>query len=251
MITVAQVTDTHLFASDTTEWNGINPDRTLTQVIRKIKHLNPLPDMILLTGDLSQDETPESYQRLRDKFESLGIPIYYLPGNHDRPELMGQILQNKPFLSDKIFKMGQWRFILLDSTVKGQPHGYLASDTISFINSELSQDDSPTLIAVHHHPLLIGSWFMDPMNLHNGSDLIELVKKFKQVKIVIFGHIHSVFESEIAGVSYLGCPSSCLQLKHFEDDRGLVIDDSPPGFRLFYLQNDGSFETKIERVDNY
>ncbi len=246
MITVAQITDTHLFAHDSTEWKGVNPDRTLNQVIAKVQQLDPLPDVILLTGDLSQDETPESYQRLQTKLQPLNIPTYWLPGNHDRPELMSQILPNKPFLGDKTFKMGHWRFILLNSAVKGQPEGFLTTDTISFLASELSQDNSPTLVAVHHHPLAINSLVMDSMMLANGAELINLLGSFPQVKMVIFGHIHSVFDTYLEGVRYLGCPSTCLQLNHQSTE--ITLDDLPPGFRLLYLQDDGTFDTIIKRL---
>jgi 3',5'-cyclic-AMP phosphodiesterase len=246
MITIAQITDTHLFADDSTQWKGINPDRTLNQIIAKVQQLDPLPDLILLTGDLSQDETVESYQRLRAKFEALNIPTYWLPGNHDRPELMAQILDNKPFKSDKTFKIRSWSFILLNSVINGHCEGFLTTDTISNLRSELEQDQSPTLIAVHHHPLDIGSWFMDPMKLKNGAELINLVGEFTQVKMVIFGHIHSVFDSNLDGVRYLGCPSTCLQLKH--NDPTCNIDDVPPGFRRLFLEDDGTFTTKIERI---
>jgi Icc protein len=246
MITVAQISDTHLFADDSMQWKGVNPGSTLTQVIKRLKLLEPTPDSIILTGDMSQDETPESYQGLYSKFQGLEIPIYWLPGNHDRPNLMTEILANKPFSTDKTIKMGQWRFILLNSAVTGQPQGYLTVDTMAQLELDLTQNPEATIIAVHHHPVKIGSLVMDGMKLENGAELVELVQRFPQVKAVIFGHIHAVFDEWIGDVRYLGCPSSCLQLRH--DQPELVIDDLPPGFRLLYLDDDGSLETKLERI---
>ncbi|MEG4235629.1 metallophosphoesterase [Microcoleus sp. Pol11C3] len=77
---VAQITDTHLFAEIDREWQGLSTARTLQAVLDRLQQIQPPPDLLLLTGDLSQDETPESYQRLVSLIAPLGIPAYWLSG---------------------------------------------------------------------------------------------------------------------------------------------------------------------------
>ncbi|NEP81399.1 MAG: hypothetical protein F6K17_09110 [Okeania sp. SIO3C4] len=64
-VLVAQITDTHLFADPTEgKMYGLPTESSFLKVLEKLKQLQPQPDVLLLTGDLSQDETSESYQRL-------------------------------------------------------------------------------------------------------------------------------------------------------------------------------------------
>lgn len=44
-------------------------------------------DLLLLTGDLSQDESMHSYLKLRELIEGLLIPTYWIQGNHDNIEI--------------------------------------------------------------------------------------------------------------------------------------------------------------------
>ncbi len=245
-ITIAQVTDTHLFASNQETLKGVNTDQTLNLVIEKIKKLQPLPNLILLTGDLSQDETAASYHRLKTKLKSLNIPTYWIPGNHDKPQLMREILNEKPIFTDKSLIIGKWNLLLLDSTVKGEIGGYLSQDTLEWLKNELQGNKSPTIIALHHPPLKVGSVWMDKITLENGMELIDLVKQYQQVKLVVFGHIHSVFDVKIEGVNYLGSPSTCVQFQPKSEE--FAIDNQLPGFRLLELKDDGSFQTKVIRA---
>ncbi len=63
---VAQITDTHLFAKDEQQMLGVRTHDSLQAVVAHLSLLRPLPNILLLTGDISQDETKESYQRLKD-----------------------------------------------------------------------------------------------------------------------------------------------------------------------------------------
>ena len=55
---VAQITDTHLFAEVDRTWKGLSTAHTLKAVLDRLQQIKPPPDLLLLTGDLSQDETP-------------------------------------------------------------------------------------------------------------------------------------------------------------------------------------------------
>ncbi len=74
---VAQITDTHLFAEFDRTWNGLSTAHTLKAVLERLQQIQPQPDLLLLTGDLSQDETPESYELLASLISPLNIPAYY------------------------------------------------------------------------------------------------------------------------------------------------------------------------------
>lgn len=245
---VAQITDTHLFADPNQEWKGTLTAKTLRSVLELIEQLQPQPDLLLLTGDLSQDETPESYQQLQTLVSSLSIPSYWIAGNHDRLPLMEQNLTEKPFFADKSFQVGGWQFILLNSAIPGCVHGELSPQSLEWLEHQLQQaNNCPTLISLHHPPFCVNSAWMDDIGLHHAEELLDILDRNPQVRLVVFGHIHQEFAHDRQGVRYLGTPSTCIQFT--PNSPKIALDSLPPGFRLFELYPDGRWETKVERVE--
>jgi Icc protein len=63
-VKIIQISDTHLFADDELEMFGAKSNLTFKKVMRKIIDEDSHDaDMIFLTGDISQDETQESYHK--------------------------------------------------------------------------------------------------------------------------------------------------------------------------------------------
>jgi 3',5'-cyclic-AMP phosphodiesterase len=243
---IVQITDTHLYATDTTLFD-CSTRTSFNAVVEKIKSLQPQPDLLLLTGDISQDETVESYEYLQTQLEPLGISTYWLPGNHDIPHLMNQILGKKPFSNQKSLQIGNWQLILLNSAVAGKVEGYLCLEELKWLNEQLQQNsDRPTLIAVHHHPLDINSAWMDKFKLQYAEDLFSILEIYSQVRLVIFGHIHQEFSQKYQNIDYFACPSTCVQF--IPNSPELMLDTLTPGFRLITLQPDGNFTTQVQRI---
>ncbi|MBD2462306.1 3',5'-cyclic-AMP phosphodiesterase [Oscillatoria sp. FACHB-1407] len=245
---IAQISDTHLFATEGQKMLGVATALSCQVVVRSLQALQPQPDVLLMTGDLSQDETPESYKRLCQMISPLGIPAYWIPGNHDVPMVMQEVLQSDSISADKSFQAGGWSFVLLDSAVAGQTDGALSVETLAWLEAQLEAErDRPTLVALHHPPLPIASEWMDRIGLQNPADLFQVLDRHPQVKVVVFGHIHQAFEADRNGVKYLGVPSTCVQFE--PKARDFTVDEMQPGFRLLTLHSDGSFATRVERVN--
>jgi 3',5'-cyclic-AMP phosphodiesterase len=68
------------------------------------------------------------------------------------------------------------------------------------------------------------------------------------VKLVLFGHIHQEICQERQGVTYLSCPSTCIQFAHDSDTFALDVDHYP-GFRELELFADGTWTSQVHRVD--
>jgi Icc protein len=244
-LTIAQVTDTHLFADPEQGLKGVITARSLQAVVERVRQLQP--DFLLLTGDLSQDETLASYEHLREIIAPLSLPSYWIPGNHDRPELMVQVLSNPPFQSKKSLQWAGWHGVLLDSRVEGKVGGELSQASLQELNQALEQNpELPTFIALHHPVFDVGSAWMGEIGLSNAEDLLAVIDRHSQVKLVLFGHIHQVFEQQRQGVTYLGTPSTCVQFKPHSET--FAIDNQMPGFRILRLWADGRFESVVERV---
>ncbi len=247
---VAQITDTHLFAEFEPKVFGVQTYNSLQIVVERLEALQPQPDILLLTGDISQDETRSSYEFLTNFIAPLNIPTYWLPGNHDNLPIMAQALQQSPFDATKSFHTGGWNFLLLSSLVPGCVYGEISQQSLDWLESQLKQNPNfPTLIAIHHPPCLINSEWMDNINLRNYEEFLAVCDRYSQLKLVVFGHIHQEFATVRHGVSYLGSPSTCVQFQ--PQSKEFTIDkQAQPGLRLINLFSDGTYNTKIIRANN-
>lgn len=245
---VAQITDIHLFADANQKLLGLATLNSFYAALDQLKKLSPRPDLLLLTGDLSQDGRPESYQRLVDLLSPLRIPTYWLPGNHDKPMVMQQVLNQGAIFPEKSFTAGGWQFLLLNSHVPGRVYGRLSQETLSWLELQLQYNHKrPTIIAFHHPPFLVNSDWLDGSMLQNSEELFAVIERHPQVQLVLFGHIHQEFERQRRGVCYLGSPSTSIQFEPRSDQ--FTLAQTEPGFRLLNLYPDGAFETWVERVN--
>lgn len=89
---VLQLTDSHLYADPSRCLLGINTLETFDQVLAQALHEQGTPDLLLATGDLVHDASDTGYKRLLGRLKLTGIPTYCLPGNHDLPHKMRQVL---------------------------------------------------------------------------------------------------------------------------------------------------------------
>lgn len=244
---VAQITDTHLFANPNQQLLGLQTEDSLQTVLRQIQALHARPDLILLTGDLSQDASTASYDRLQTLMCPLNIPIYWVPGNHDDPQVMAQRLVEPPFSAQKSFHVGGWQFLLLDSSIPGRVHGQLSPVTLDWLDWELGQfTHEPAVIAFHHPPFLVGSDWMNEIGLRNADDFFAVCDRHSRLKLVLFGHIHQEFTHHRHGVDYLGTPSTCIQFK--PNSPNFMLDQEYPGLRLLRLFPDGTWDSDVQRI---
>ena len=76
-VLLVQLSDSHLFAEADGSLLGMNTRDSLQRVIGLVREQQPQIDLVLATGDLSQDGTLESYQLFR-------CLLYTSPSPRDR-----------------------------------------------------------------------------------------------------------------------------------------------------------------------
>lgn len=173
-----------------------------------------------------------------------------MAGNHDNLPVMQQVLWQPPVSSEKSFQAGGWHFLLLNSLVPGSVCGQLSQESLEWLDWQLQQQSNrPTLIGLHHPPCHVHSNWLDSSTLQNPADFFAIIDCHPQVALVVFGHIHQEFDARRYKVRYLGSPSTCFQFKLKSVD--FVLDQAQPGFRLFALFPDGTYETRIERIEEW
>lgn len=241
---VLQLTDSHLYADPSRCLLGINTLETFDQVLAQALYEQGAPDLLLATGDLVHDASDTGYKRLLGRLKLTGVPAYCLPGNHDLPQKMKQILNQDSVHTLPSVQAQGWSLIFLDSTIPGNESGNLDNKQLELLQVLLeAHPEKHTLICMHHHPLPVGSRWMDTMTLKNSHAFFNLLSEHPQVRSVLCGHIHQQFESEHNGLRLIGTPSTCVQFIPGQDDFG--IDACPPGYRWLNLRPDGGIETGL------
>lgn len=249
-VKILQITDTHLFADDTGRLMGIDTAWTFQAVIKAIVDSDRTHDAVIVTGDLSQDESKESYLNLAAELKKLNAAAYCLPGNHDQGDGMKLAFAEATNISaDRSFIVGNWQIVLLNTAERKKVSGHLRESELSWLDNCLAAfPEHHALIAMHHQPVPVGSTWMDGIALDNPKDLFSVLDAHKQVRGIIFGHVHQQFEGMRNDVKLMSSPSTCVQ---FEPGcTSFTVDAAMPGYRWLRLHSDGRIETGVERISN-
>lgn len=231
MTTILQITDTHIICEGALVSNQLETAGALARLVDRIasiRHqIGPI-DAVLVSGDLSDDGSEESYARFKSLLAPLDLPTYVIPGNHDaRDILRGAFADHLPAagLLNWARKVGDIHLIGLDTLVEGHSHGTLEPETLAFLSDALlNADGSAVLLALHHPPFASGVNFMDTIGLNNAHDLRDAVTGYKGELRIVCGHIHSMIVTEVGGHIAISAPSPCST---FAYDRRV---DAPVGF---------------------
>ena len=202
---IAQISDLHYLPRGTLAFGRVDVAGCLERAIEHLNALQPRPDAVLITGDLTDDGDAAVWAELMAALARLQAPVYPLPGNHDDRELMraacahlGLFPHDGPlrFAAD----LGPLRLIGLDSLIPGDPAGRLGSEQLAWLESRLGEaTGKPTLVALHHPPFRTGIDHMDAMMLEDGEALAAVIGRHPQVARVLCGHVHRSVQCRFAG----------------------------------------------------
>jgi len=252
------LSDFHLFGDTESLIKGICSHDSLAAVLAHARLHLPDPAAIILGGDLAQDESATAYRRLATMLDRWQAPFMVTPGNHASLPTMRDVLfpalasisGYADCLDTGSPDIAGWRVIALNSHEQGSIGGMLASEELVRLEQLLAErSDCHVLIAVHHHPVPIGSRWMDRIGLKNRHDLWAVVDRHPQVRAMICGHIHQAFDAMRGDVRVLGTPSTCVQFVPQQDR--FRLDNQSPGYRWLELLADGTVRTGIERIEGF
>lgn len=246
-VLVVQLSDSHLFAEADGELLGMATRASLNAVVDRVLAEQPDIDLVLATGDLSQDGSVESYQAFRESSERLSAPKRWLPGNHDELREMAIAAQQSDFL-EPVVDVGNWRITMLDSAVSGSVPGYLEDKQLQLLAQALSEaPQCHHLICLHHHPVPIGAAWMEAIGLRNPEALFAVLERFPQTRALLWGHVHQEYDQQRDGLRLMASPSTCIQFAPNSED--FKLDERAPGYRWLRLHDDGRIETGVSRID--
>ena len=99
---IAQISDFHLKPERALAYDVADTAGALERAVAHINQMNPLPDLVLATGDLADGGSQESYGLAHDLLSPLKPPLYLVPGNHDQKDNLAAAFPDHKYLSQRI-----------------------------------------------------------------------------------------------------------------------------------------------------
>jgi len=235
---LAQLTDPHIGA----HWDGpVSPAAALARAVDALRTSPDPPDAVVVTGDLANRGKRKQYAAVREQLERLGVPSIVLPGNHDDRAKMREAFELPGHGADPIHgvaDLGPLRLLTLDTTIPGQAGGALAETELQWLDRSLrDQPARPTIVAMHHPPVLTGvpAWDATAIGPVERRVLDRVLSRHPQALAVVAGHLHRTLVSTIAGRPAVVVPSTYMQSKLDWSSTDFVLVPEPPAFGLHAL----------------
>lgn len=251
MLRVLQLSDPHLLADPRGRCRGVIALEALEHAwCQALAQLAQPPDLLLISGDLCQDESLNGYERLRELLDSWAVPAALLPGNHDHPGLLQAALGRQAWIAPVVVPLAGWQLILLSSHRPGEVAGGLEPAQLAWLQQQLQVSQTPVLVALHHPPLPIGSAELDRIGLLQPECLLQSLLTSPHVRGLVFGHVHQHWHGVLERTSgdplpLWACPST---LAAFRAVQPCPLGHADwPGGRLLLLGADGSLSSRLLR----
>ncbi|MCS6835524.1 MAG: metallophosphoesterase [Anaerolineae bacterium] len=261
MLTFVHISDSHLHPdrSFTKRYSSVSPLVGAEAIVRAIQALPLRPAFVLHTGDVVNDLSPDEYDLVRQVFDPLDLPVYYLAGNHDDATVLQSVAMGTDALRRYLyydFEVQGVQIVCLDSNAResddGQPiqppTGYLPAQQMDWLRGIVqTEDERPLIVAVHHNPVASGiPWLDGDMRLVNGDALHEaLLPARRRLRAVLFGHVHMPIEMVRDGILYSAAASTWCQFQGYPGvgeglDSVAQDEQSPIGFSIVHVHARGA-----------
>ena len=233
---ILQISDLHLRGDGRLSFRKVDTPACMRVMADYLHSLTSKPDAIVITGDLADSGDEHAYHMLYEALSDLPMPIYAVPGNHDRRDRMRAILRDwvpeespVPPRICHCVDMGDLRLVLLDSMEPGSHSGHCPEVMARWLDACLQEAPAkPALIFMHHPPFLTGMGVMDEP--FEGAALLREVLERAPGARLCCGHMHRPIFTLWAGCPTLTAPSVSMQID---------LDLTPGGGDAFRMEMPG------------
>jgi|HubBroStandDraft_2_1064218.scaffolds.fasta_scaffold159002_2 Icc protein len=251
MLVVAHVSDVHIDGSE-------HRDRRVRAVTGYLASLRRPVDAILLTGDIADHGLTSEYEQAAELFSGQ-VPVLTTLGNHDDRAAYRQVMLGDGAGGDgaggegpvnQAAEVGGAVFLMCDSTVPGRNEGFLADETLAWMEAELDRHDGakPVFVCFHHPPVILHAPVLDGIRQGGEHRLAALIGRHPEVAAILCGHAHTAAATTFAGKPLRVAPGvlSTLMLPWESDE--LVDYTLPPAFAFHVLDDDWQLTTHYRTV---
>lgn len=256
---IAQITDSHVDAPGTLAFGRIDARACLRKALDAIIALNPRPDLILHTGDVTQHGDLALNKDVRAMLDETGIRYCAIPGNHDEVEpLRGAFAdtawmpKNSRFLHYVLEDLPV-RVICLDTKIPGEIAGEMCAERLEWLSTQLKAGGSkPTMIAMHHPVFRTGRPISDSRPFRNADAFTELVSRYPNVSLVVAGHVHCTLQTRVAHAVAIAAPSVSFQFAMDRRPDGVIaVSGEPPGYYMHDWKDGSGFTSHYAPIGDF
>ncbi len=196
---------------------AVNPDAegTLPKAVAAVNALDPAPDFIVFTGDLTHttDDAQERRRRLSSFKGVIGQlknkTIHFMPGEHDASLDRGEAFRELFGPTHYTFDHKGVHFIALDNV--SDPAARIGDEQLAWLAADLKgRPADARIVVLTHRPLfpLMPAW---DWATRDGDRALDLLMPFRQVT-VFYGHIHQENHFKTAHIEHHSAKSLIFPL---------------------------------------
>ena len=251
---IAQITDTHLGAANAADPVFRARAENLRECIADINGLDPMPDAVIHTGDMTQHGQAAEFAHARSLLAALEVPLYVIPGNRDGREGIarafagdGYMMPDCAFVHYAI-EDHPVKLVAVDSlAANGGAKGDLCHARLAALDATLAEAPArPTALFMHHPPFDVPA-APDPFAYQRRQaavDLAAVVSRHPQVVRIFTGHMHRPWMATVGGVAASTVPSVAVDLRR---DRSAPTMAGRPVYQVHRFAGDWGFasETRL------
>ncbi len=184
MTVIAHISDLHVTES------SFN-DAVYLEAVKQINELNP--DMILLTGDITNNGYYSQFHRALEYLNMLESPLFAIPGNHDSRnvgyETFEELIGERSWV---LTKDDDLAVIGLDSSGPDVDNGHIGRPQQLWMENQLDKclaNSIFSIVALHHHVIPVPKTGRERNVLSDAGDILQSLIDHN-VDMVLCGHKH-------------------------------------------------------------
>jgi 3',5'-cyclic AMP phosphodiesterase CpdA len=249
---IAQLSDPHCRPVGKLYKNVLDSNAALATAVRQVNALDPLPDLVVLTGDVVDDGHPAEYAAARTILADLKPRLLLIPGNHDERSAFRLAFPDHAYFPPDgplhyQETIGAVRVIGFDITVPGFHHGEVTEEAAMWLETTLAKDPyRQTIIMMHQPPVTSDIPYLDKYNCRAADRLALIVARFPAVERILCGHVHRMMQMRFAGTLLCTAPSTATAIA-LRPTVGAAPASfiEPPGFLLHHWRPDTGMLTHL------
>lgn len=191
---IAQISDVHIGG------RVAGSGERFSEAVRAIDEMGRRPDLVLVTGDMTESGTAEQWDEFLARLAPLRARWDVVRGNHDRGI--------DAYVGHRSIDVGELDVVLLDTS----SDEFTPADA-EWLDAHLAAEpDRPAVIAIHQPPFETGIWWMDCVGIRGADRFEAVVRRHPRVRHVMSGHVHRPITTAWAGCLLTVCPSTSVQV---------------------------------------
>lgn len=205
---ILHLSDTHLYGDGRLQYGLVDTLAALDRVLARAGELEAV-DLVVASGDLSDDGSAASYRLLRERLEpwaaERGAAVAYAMGNHDLPDAFEEVLGER----ERVFSVGGFRVVTVDTTVARAGYGLVGEERLARLRRALAEPSANgTIVVLHHPPVPPTTGLFETLRLVDPTPLLDICSA-GDVRLILAGHYHHALATSagVRGIAVVVAPA--------------------------------------------